>query len=200
MVADIVDEEGASMRSGVGELVLREPWVGMTNGIWRDSERYEETYWSRFPDTWVHGDYAEIDDDGYWYIRGRSDDTLKVAGKRIGPAEIESAAVAHPLVREAAAIGVPHETKGDAIVVFAIAMPGEVTDSAADEVRRSIGERLGAALRPEKVVFVSDLPKTRNAKIMRRAIRSAWLDLSPGDMSALENPAAIDEIASLRQS
>ncbi|CAN5806695.1 AMP-binding protein [soil metagenome] len=199
MVADIVDEEGASMRSGVGELVLREPWVGMTNGIWRDSERYRETYWSRFPDTWVHGDYAEIDDDGYWYIRGRSDDTLKVAGKRIGPAEIESAAVAHPLVREAAAIGVPHETKGDAIVVFAIAIPGEVTDSAADEVRRSIGERLGAALRPEKVIFVSDLPKTRNAKIMRRAIRSAWLGLSPGDMSALENPAAIDEIASLRQ-
>ena len=107
----------------VGELVLREPWVGMTNGLWKDPERYEETYWSRFADTWVHGDYAEIDHDGYWYIRGRSDDTLKVAGKRIGPAEVESAAVAHPLVREAAAIGVPHETKGDVIVVFAIAVP-----------------------------------------------------------------------------
>jgi len=198
MVADVVNEQGGSIRTGVGELVLREPWVGMTNGIWRDPERYEETYWSRFPGSWVHGDYAEIDADGFWYIRGRSDDTLKVAGKRIGPAEIESAAVAHPMVREAAAIGAPDETKGDVIVVFAIAAPGEMTDSTADDVRRWIGERLGAALRPEKVVFVSDLPKTRNAKIMRRLIRCAWLGLPPGEVSALENPAAIDEIVRLR--
>jgi len=179
--------------------VLREPWVGMTNGLWRDPSRYEETYWSRFPDTWLHGDFAEIDADGYWYIRGRSDDTLKVAGKRIGPAEVESAAVAHPLVREAAAIGVPHPTKGDAVVVFAIPVPGaELTGTSEDEVRRSIGEQLGAALRPDRVVFVSDLPKTRNAKIMRRAIRSAWLGTPPGEMSSLENPAALDEIAALR--
>ncbi len=199
MVADIVDEHGESIREGVGELVLREPWVGMTNGIWRDPERYEETYWSRFPNVWLHGDYAEIDNDGFWYIRGRSDDTLKVAGKRIGPAEVESAAVAHELVREAAAIGVPDPTKGDAIVVFAIAVPGAVlTDSSADEVKRFIGGQLGAALRPHRVVFVNDLPRTRNAKIMRRVIRSAWLDLPPGEMSALENPAAVEEIARLR--
>lgn len=199
MVADIVDEHGRSMRTGVGELVLREPWVGMTNGLWRDPVRYEETYWSRFPDTWLHGDYAEIDADGYWYIRGRSDDTLKVAGKRIGPAEIESAAVAHPLVREAAAIGVPDLVKGDAVVVFAIPMPeAALTDASADEVRRYIGEHLGAAMRPAQVVFVSDLPKTRNAKIMRRAIRAAWLGTPPGEMSSLENPAALDEIAALR--
>jgi acetyl-CoA synthetase len=199
MVADVVDDAGEPLRSGVGELVLREPWVGMTNGLWRDPARYEETYWSRFPDTWVHGDYAEIDADGYWYIRGRSDDTLKVAGKRIGPAEVESAAVAHPLVREAAAIGVPDPVKGDAVVVFAIPMPDvEVTDSTADEVRRSIGEHLGAAMRPARVVFVGDLPKTRNAKIMRRAIRAAWLGTAPGDMSSLENPAALDAIAALR--
>ncbi len=199
MVADVVDGHGEPTRAGVGELVLREPWVGMTNGLWRDPSRYEETYWSRFPDTWLHGDFAEIDADGYWYIRGRSDDTLKVAGKRIGPAEVESAAVAHPLVREAAAIGVPHPTKGDAVVVFAIPVPGaELTGTSADEVRRSIGEQLGAALRPDRVVFVSDLPKTRNAKIMRRAIRSAWLGTPPGEMSSLENPAALDEIAALR--
>jgi len=200
MVADVVDEQGEPIRSGVGELVLREPWVGMTNGLWQDPARYEETYWSRFPGTWLHGDYAEIDADGYWYIRGRSDDTLKVAGKRIGPAEVESAAVAHPLVREAAAIGVPHPTKGDAVVVFAIPMPGvAITGTSADEVRRFIGDHLGAALRPAQVVFVSDLPKTRNAKIMRRAIRAAWLGTPPGEMSSLENPAALDEIAARRR-
>jgi len=199
MVADVVDEDGNPLREGVGELVVHEPWVGMTNGIWKDPQRYEETYWSRFPDTWVHGDYAEIDADGFWYIRGRSDDTLKVAGKRIGPAEVESAAVAHPLVREAAAIGVPHETKGDAIVVFAIAVPGAaVAEGSAEEVRRFIGQHLGGSMRPERVLFVTDLPRTRNAKIMRRVLRAAWLGLPPGDMSALENPSALDEIARVR--
>ncbi len=172
--------------------------MGMTNGIWKDPARYEETYWSRLPDVWVHGDYAEIDDDGFWFIRGRSDDTLKVAGKRIGPAEVESAAVAHPLVREAAAIGVPHPTKGDTVIVFAIPAPGaEVKDESATEVCRFIGTQLGAALRPERVVFVNDLPRTRNAKIMRRVARAAWLGLPPGELSALENPSAIDEIAAL---
>jgi len=199
MVADVVDEHGAPIRAGVGELVLREPWVGMTNGLWQDPERYEETYWSRFPGTWLHGDYAEIDADGYWYIRGRSDDTLKVAGKRIGPAEVESAAVAHPLVREAAAIGVPDPVKGDTVVVFAILMPGaEVTPASGEQVRRSIGDQLGGAMRPARVVFVNDLPKTRNAKIMRRALRAAWLGTPPGEMSSLENPAALDDIAALR--
>lgn len=195
MVADVVDEAGKPLRNGVGELVLREPWVGMTNGIWKDPDRYEKTYWSRFPDIWVHGDFAEIDGDGFWYIRGRSDDTLNVAGKRIGPAELESAAVAHPMVREAAAIGVPHATKGDAAIVFVIPVSDELPgDGLENEIRRSIGEQLGAALRPERVVFVGDLPRTRNAKIMRRVIRAAWLGLPQGELSALENPAAEEEI------
>jgi acetyl-CoA synthetase len=199
MIADVVDEGGEPIRTGVGELVLREPWVGMTNGMWKDPARYEETYWSRFPDLWVHGDYAEIDADGFWYIRGRSDDTIKVAGKRIGPAEVESAAVAHDLVKEAAAIAIPHDTKGEAIVVFAIPVPGAtIEDGSADAVRRFVGEQLGAALRPERVVFVNDLPKTRNAKIMRRVIRATWLGNPSGEISSLENPAAIDEIARAR--
>jgi len=122
-----------------------------------------------------------------------------VAGKRIGPAEIESAAVAHDLVREAAAIGVPHATKGDAIVVFAIAASGDTLPSdAAEQVRRFIGGQLGAALRPEAVVFVRDVPRTRNAKIMRRLLRAAWLGLPAGETSALENPAALDDIAAAR--
>ncbi len=201
MVADVVDERGRPVRGGVGELILREPWVGMTNGLWKDRDRYLETYWSRFPDTWVHGDFAEIDDDGFWFIRGRSDDTLKVAGKRIGPAEIESAAVAHPDVREAAAIGVPHPTKGDAVVVFVIAASA-IADVAvtSDAVRRFVGSQLGAALRPERVVFVDDLPRTRNAKIMRRVIRAAWLDLPWGEQSALENVAAAEAIRTLGRS
>src|SRR2546425_8238132 len=127
MAADVVDEKGRPVRGVVGELVIRKPWPGMTRGFWRDPAtpegRYFQTYWSRFPNTWVHGDWARIDDEGYWYIEGRSDDTLKIAGKRVGPAEVESAAVAHPAVSEAAAIGVPHEIKGEAIVVFVVPRP-----------------------------------------------------------------------------
>ena len=126
--ADVVDETGAPVRGAVGELVIRAPLPGMTRGFWNDRERYEETYWSRWPGIWAHGDWASVDADGFWYIHGRSDDTLKVAGKRVGPAEVESAAVSHPSVLEAAAIGVPHEIKGEAIVVVCVLRPGETDD------------------------------------------------------------------------
>ena len=196
MDADVVDDAGRPVRGSVGELVVRHPWVGMTRGFWKDPERYLDTYWSRFPNVWVHGDWAEVDDDGFWFIRGRSDDTLKVAGKRVGPAEVESAAVAHPAVQEAAAIGVPHEVKGECVVVFAVLKPGhEPSGALAEEVRQVVARQLGAALRPEAVRFVRDLPKTRNAKIMRRVIRAAYLGQPPGDVSSLENPAAVAEIA-----
>jgi acetyl-CoA synthetase len=197
MVADVVDDAGRPVHGGVGELVIREPWVGMTNGFWKANDRYEDTYWSRLPDTWVHGDFAEIDADGYWYIRGRSDDTLNVAGKRVGPAELESAAVAHGTVKEAAAINVPHPVKGDAIIVFAVPRDDSGAPDLGDRIRRFIGERLGAPLRPERVVLVDDLPRTRNAKIMRRVIRAAWLGIDAGDLTALENPAAVEAIARL---
>ncbi len=197
MIADVVDEAGRPVRGAVGELVVRRPWVGMTAGFWNDPERYLDTYWRRFPDVWVHGDWAEIDDGG-WFIRGRSDDTLKVAGKRVGPAEVESAATAHQGVQEAAAIGIPHPVKGECVVVFCVPKPGqEPSDALAEEVRRAVGKQLGAALRPERVHWVRDLPKTRNAKIMRRVIRAAYLGLPPGDTTALENPAAVAEIAAL---
>lgn len=198
--ADVVDEEGRTIRSAVGELVIRGPWVGMTNGFWNDSQRYLDTYWSRMPGLWVHGDWALVDDEGYWYILGRSDDTLKVAGKRVGPAEIESAAVAHPAVQEAAAIGVPHEIKGEAIVVFAILKPGySAHDTLRMEIAATVAEHLGKPLQPDKVLFVADLPKTRNAKIMRRVIRGAYLGAENlGDLSSLENPAAVEEVARAR--
>jgi acetyl-CoA synthetase len=195
MVADIVDERGEALRSGVGELVVRAPWVGMTHGFWRDSQRYEESYWARFPGMWVHGDWAEIDAHGYWYIRGRSDDTMNIAGKRIGPAEVESAVVAEGSAREAAAIAIPHPVKGSAIAVVAVLRPGiDDTDERRAAMREGVVARLGKAFRPDHVICVAALPRTRNAKIMRRVIRAAWTGEDPGDASALENPEAIDEI------
>ncbi len=200
MAADVVDAEGRSVRGEVGELVIRGPWVGMTNGFWRDPDRYVGTYWSRWDGIWVHGDWSLIDEDGFWYILGRSDDTIKTAGKRVGPAEVESAAVAHPAVREAAAIGVPDELKGEKIVVFAILREGhEPSDGLQQEILDGVTRRLGRPLRPDSINFVTDLPRTRNAKIMRRVIRAKYLGADDlGDLSALENPAAVDEVISKR--
>ncbi|MFN8592164.1 MAG: AMP-binding protein [Thermomicrobiales bacterium] len=195
MDADVVDDAGNPVRGAVGELAVRQPWVGMTRGFWRDPDRYLDTYWSRVPGIWVHGDWAEIDDRGQWFIRGRSDDTLKVAGKRVGPAEVESAATSHPAVQEAAAIGMPHAVKGECIVVFLLPRPGiDSSPELAEAVRQAIAANLGTALRPERVHWVRDLPRTRNAKIMRRIIRAAYLGLPAGDVTALENPAAVAEI------
>jgi acetyl-CoA synthetase len=196
MAADVIDPSGASVRGSVGELVLRAPWPGMTRGFWGgDRERYLDTYWRRLPGTWVHGDWALIDGDGYWYLHGRSDDTLKVAGKRVGPAEVETAAVAHPAVVEAAAIGVPDALKGEAVVVLVVLRPGVVAD---ELLTREIAERivrdLGKPLRPAAVIAVPDLPRTRSGKIMRRVARAAFLGTDPGDLSALENAAAIEAI------
>jgi acetyl-CoA synthetase len=187
MAADVVDESGNSVRGQVGELVLRQPWIGMTRGFWNDPQRYLDTYWSRWPNVWVHGDWATVDDDGLWYILGRSDDTIKIAGKRLGPAEVESLLVGHPAVSEAAAIGVPDEIKGEALVCFCV-LKQPVTES--ELIERVVAE-LGKAFKPRAVKFVADLPKTRNAKVMRRVIRAAYLGQDPGDTSSLENPDAI---------
>jgi acetyl-CoA synthetase len=195
MAADVVDENGKSIRGQVGELVIREPWIGMTRGFWKDRERYIETYWSRFPDVWVHGDWAAIDEDGLWYILGRSDDTIKIAGKRLGPAEVESILVAHAQVSEAAAIGVPDSIKGEALVCFCVLKKDANGDPAlAAELIQSVARDLGKALAPHEVIFVADIPKTRNAKVMRRVVRAAYLGEKLGDTSALENPASLDEI------
>jgi acetyl-CoA synthetase len=199
MVADVVDEAGRPVRQRVGELAVRLPWPGMTRGFWRDPERYLETYWSRFPDVWVHGDWAEVGPDGLWYIRGRSDDTIKLAGKRLGPAEVESVLVAHPAVAEAAAVGVPDPLSGEALVVFCVLAAG-VGDS--PELREELGAEvattLGRALRPHAVEVVGELPRTRNAKVLRRLVRSAYLGADLGDLSSLENPSAVEAIRSLR--
>jgi acetyl-CoA synthetase len=199
IAADVVDDQGQPVRNQVGELVVRAPWIGMTRGFWKDARRYEETYWSRFPDVWVHGDWAEIDDDGLWYIRGRSDDTIKIAGKRVGPAEVESVLVEHPAVIEAAAIGIPDELKGQALVCFCVLRSGNAAPNLADDLKSLVASRLGKPLRPERIEFVADLPKTRNAKVMRRVIRTAYLGQPAGDLSSLENPQAVAEIAATRR-
>jgi acetyl-CoA synthetase len=164
----------------------------MTRGIWGDPERYLDTYWRRFPGVWTHGDWASVDEDGYWYLHGRSDDTLNVAGKRVGPAELESAALGCPAVAEAAAIGVPHDVKGEAPWIFAVLKPG--LTATAEDVATAVAAELGKAFKPERVLFVSALPKTRSAKIVRRAVRASALGDDPGDLSTLENPEALEEI------
>ena len=198
MAMDVVDADGASLvgTGEVGELVCRKPFPGMTRGFWRDEERYLDAYWRRFPGIWTHGDWASVDEDGAWFLHGRSDDTLNIAGKRIGPAEIESAVVAHPLAREAAAIGVPHEVKGEVAWVFVCLMPGaEPSPELAAEMAATVAAHLGKAFKPDRVFFVSALPKTRSAKIVRRAVRARALGQDPGDMSSVENPETLEEIA-----
>jgi acetyl-CoA synthetase len=195
MDADVLDESGRSVRNAVGELVIKAPWIGMTRGFWKDNERYLDAYWSRWEDIWVHGDFAAIDADGLWYILGRSDDTIKIAGKRLGPAEVESILVRHADIVEAAAIGVPHDVKGSELVLFAVTRPGvEGSDALRRELTAMVVAEMGKPLAPKTILFVSDLPKTRNAKIMRRMIRAAYLGLEPGDTSSLVNQQAMEEI------
>jgi acetyl-CoA synthetase len=189
---DVYGPDGEPVRGEVGELVCTRPWPGMTRSIWGDDERYLETYWRRFPGVWTHGDWASVDEDGYWFLHGRSDDTLNVAGKRIGPAELESAALNDPAVAEAAAVGVPHDVKGEVPWLFVVGRLDAVVDP--ESVARHVADELGKAFRPSRVVVVPSLPKTRSAKIVRRAVRATALGTDPGDLSTLENPESLEAI------
>jgi acetyl-CoA synthetase len=189
---DVYGTDGEPVRGEVGELVCTQPWPGMTRGIWGDDERYLETYWRRFPGVWTHGDWASVDEDGYWFLHGRSDDTLNIAGKRIGPAELESAALNDPAVAEAAAIGVPHDVKGEVPWLFVVGKPDAAVDP--ESVAGHVADELGKAFRPSRVVIVPSLPKTRSAKIVRRAVRATALGTDPGDLSTLENPESLEAI------
>ena len=195
MDADVVDDQGQPVRGAVGELVIRGPWIGMTRGFWGDHDRYVDTYWSRLPGLWVHGDFAAVDEDGLWYILGRSDDTIKVAGKRLGPAEVEAILNAHPAVTESAAVGVPHPIKDQEVVAFCVLRPGhDPSDALRGELLELVTAELGKPLRPRDVRFVRALPKTRNAKVMHRVIRAAYLGQPLGDLSSLEDPATVAAI------
>jgi len=198
--ADIVDESGRAVGPGtVGELVMREHVMGLTQSLWNEDERYIQNYWSTWPNVWHHGDFASRDEDGHWYIWGRSDDTLKIAGKRTGPAEIEALLMATGQLGEAAAIGVPDPIKGSALVLVCVPKAGVAP---APELKAQLSEvvvhGLGTPFKPKDVVLISDLPKTRNLKIMRRVIRAAYLGENPGDLSSLVNPESIEEIRARR--
>lgn len=199
MDVDIFDENGKSLAVGIGHLVCKQPAPSMTKGFLNDPERYLNTYFSVFDNIWFHGDWAERDADGFWFLRGRSDDTIKVAGKRTGPAEIEAAALQHPATREAAAIGVPDELKGETVVCF-VALHQGFTESEAlrKEISDQVVKDLGKTLRPKAIYFVDDLPKTRSAKILRRVIREKFLGKDMGDIASCANPVAIEGIGKAR--
>ncbi|MGH2691283.1 MAG: AMP-binding protein [Actinomycetota bacterium] len=196
MAIDVWGPDGKPVPPGeVGELVCTKPWPAMTRGVWGDPDRYIQAYWSRWPDVWVHGDWASIDEDGFWFLHGRSDDTMNIAGKRLGPAEVESALTEHPAVAESAAVGVPHEVKGETVWCFVITKPGHATgEELAKELKGVVAQHLGKAFTPARIVFVDELPKTRSAKILRRAIRATVLEEDTGDLSSLENPSALEKI------
>ena len=198
--ADVVDANtGESVPVGVtGELVMRTPTIGLTRGLWYDRQRYLESYWSRLPDLWVHGDFASRDADGMWYVHGRSDDTLKIAGKRTGPAEIEALLMATGLLEDAVTIGVPDPIKGTAVVCLCVARPETDREAAVKVLSTAVTAGLGGAFKPADVVFVPDLPRTRNMKLMRRVVRSAWLGEAAGDLSTLVNPEAVNAIREAR--
>jgi len=196
MGAIVVDDEGRQVQAGkVGELALSTPSIGLTRGFWRDPQRYLETYWEKIPGLWVHGDFASIDDRGAWFIHGRSDDTIKIAGKRTGPAEVEAALLATGKIVEAAAVGVPDPVKGSAVVCVCVPSRGVgQSPELVTELRQAVVDALGASFRPKQVLFASDLPKTRTMKIMRRLVRTVLQDEPVGDLSGLVNPESLIEL------
>lgn len=195
MDIDVFDDEGKPVRQQVGYLVCKKPAPSMTRGFWRDPQRYIETYWSRWKGVWYHGDWAYVDEDGYWFLLGRADDVIKVAGKRLGPAEVETIANSVEGVKESACVGIPHELKGETVWLFVTLKPGyQPSEEIRKEIEEKIVAELGKPFKPERIIFVEDLPRTRSGKIMRRLIRAVVTGRELGDTSALENPESLDAI------
>ena len=195
MDIDVFDEDGKPIVGKIGHLVCRKPAPSMTRGFWKDPKRYIETYWSKWPKIWHHGDLAYIDEDGFWFLQGRVDDVIKVAGKRVGPAEVESILNEHEAVYESACIGLPHEVKGEEITCFVVLNPkSEPDDQIRNELREKVAKQLGKPFKPREIKFLADLPRTRSGKIMRRLVKAVFLGMELGDVSALENPESLKEI------
>jgi acetyl-CoA synthetase len=193
---DVYDDNGESVREKDGYLVVKSPWPAMTRGLLNDNERYLQTYWSRFENIWFHGDYVFVDSDGLWYMKGRADDVINVSGHRMSTAEIEHTAISHQKISDAASISIPDEITGEAIILFVV--PEEKIEQKLDaEISNYISEKIGKLARPKFVYVLSDLPKTRTGKIMRRLLKAKLLGLDLGDLSSLENPQVLDEISKL---
>ena len=201
MDIDIVDASGESVADDheKGYLVCKSSAPSMTKSLWSGDERYLEEYWSRFDDMWDHGDWAQKDEDGFWFLHGRSDDVLNVAGRKVGPAEVEGALIDHEEVNAAVAIGAPDDTKGTAVVTYVIRNDGyEESSDLREDLRTQVGEELGKPFRPREVLFVDEFPKTQSGKIVRRIIQSVYTGEDIGDLSSIENPGAIDQIDDAR--
>ena len=195
MAIDIVDETGRSIRDDGerGYLVARDSCPSMTKSLWSGDERYLDEYWSTFEDLWDHGDFAQQDDDGFWFLHGRADDALNVAGRKVGPAEIEGVLIDHDAVNQAAVVGVPDDTTGTAVVAYVVLEPDvEPSDELRETLRTVIGEEHGKPFRPRELLFVDAFPKTQSGKIIRRAIESVYKGEDPGDLSSMENPEALE--------
>jgi acetyl-CoA synthetase len=193
MNLDVFDDDGNSIQNKNGYLVIKDSWPAMTRSLLNDDLRYFETYWSKFENVWFHGDYVYVDDDNLWYMRGRTDDVINVSGHRMSTAEIEQTVISHPEISDAASIAIPDEITGEAIVVFF------VTDNKTEtnlefEISDYISKKIGKIAKPKFVFRLSDLPKTRTGKIMRRLLKSKLLENDLGDISSLENPNVLDEI------
>ena len=196
MNLDVVDDDQNSVQNENGYLVIKSPWPGMTRGLLNDNERFIETYWSRFENIWFHGDYVFVDEDNLWYVRGRTDDVINVSGHRLSTAEIEHTVISHPKISDAASIAIPDEITGEAIVLFFV--PDEkIDENLTDEISNFVSEKIGKLARPKHIYQISDLPKTRTGKILRRLLKSKLLRKELGDLSSLENPQILDEISSL---
>ncbi len=196
MNLDIVDDNQNSVRNKNGYLVIKSPWPAMTRSLLHDDQRFLETYWSRFENTWFHGDYVYVDEDNLWYMRGRTDDVINVSGHRMSTAEIEHTVISHKKISDAASIAIPDDITGEAIVVFYV--PDEKTENNLEkEVSDFIAEKIGKVARPKLVFQLTDLPKTRTGKILRRLLKSKLLGKELGDLSSLENPLVLDEISEI---
>jgi acetyl-CoA synthetase len=201
MDIDIVDADGESITdtNERGFLVARDSCPSMTKSLWSGDDRYLEEYWSSWNDLWDHGDWAQMDEDGFWFLHGRADDALNVAGRKVGPAEVEGALMEHDAVNQAAAVGAPDDTTGTAVVTYVVLEDGYTeSDALRDELRAVVGEELGKPFRPREVLFVDEFPKTQSGKIIRRAIESVYRGEDLGDMSSIENPDALDEVEQAR--
>ncbi|RDI72969.1 AMP-binding protein [Halopelagius longus] len=203
MDIDIVDAEGESIADDHerGYLVARDSCPSMTKSLWSGDDRYLDAYWSRFedPPLWNHGDWAQKDEDGFWFLHGRADDALNVAGRKVGPAEIEGVLIEHDAVNQAAAVGVDDETTGTAVVAYVVLEDGyDPSEQLREELRELVGEEQGKPFRPRELLFVSEFPKTQSGKIIRRAISAVHQGDELGDMSSIENPGALDELREAR--
>ncbi len=197
--AEVYNEDGNPITNAGGNLVLLSPWPGMLRGLYKAPEKYMETYWKKFSNTYLAGDVARKDDDGYFWVQGRADDVLNVSGHRIGNSEVESALVSNAKVAEAAVIGKPHKVKGESLVAFVVLRKGvEPNDELRLELRDHVGKEIGKIARPDEIWFVNDVPKTRSGKIMRRVIRAKAIGEAVGDISTLANPEAVEEIGKAR--